>query len=203
MSDNSNEKPAIPQLHELKWDPENIEDSLDKVYQVAVYKVRDAASYYQKNSKSKKFGARFCRFVAIIMTTLGGVIPILSQMFDFLDPAWASVAIAIAAAFLGLDKFLGYSTAWMRFITTELKISEKLETFEFEWIADKVSWQEDKSNRKKARAMVLRCASFTSEISKIVQEETRAWVDEFQSALTKLDESTKIESDKKKSQLEK
>jgi hypothetical protein len=36
------------------------------------------------------------------------------QGIPVIQPAWASVALLVAAACVGLDRFFGYSTAWMR-----------------------------------------------------------------------------------------
>ncbi len=42
--------------------------------------------------------------------------------------------------------------------------------------------------------MMLRCTTFANDVSLIVQEETRSWMEEFQSVLKKLDDSTKAQA---------
>lgn len=193
----------VPSLHALQWDPEHLNDSLDKLYRLTISEAEQSMAWYRINSRPKKRWAQIIRVSAIVATSLGGIIPILSQIVSEVDenllllfnPALASVAIALAATALGLDRFFGFSTAWMRFITSEMKIKSKLQTFQFEWAVERMSWRGEAPNHKQARAMIMRCAAFASEISNIVQDETLTWVEEFQGALKTLDERSKTQAE--------
>ena len=50
-----------------------------------------------------------------------------------IDPAWASVALALAAALVALDRYFGASDAWMRYMTAEMQIARLRQDFEYEW----------------------------------------------------------------------
>jgi low affinity Fe/Cu permease len=58
------------------------------------------------------------------MVAVAGVLPVLSQILDagssgiVIQPAWATVALAIAAALIVLDRFFGFSSAWARYMVT-------------------------------------------------------------------------------------
>lgn len=196
MSNNvsSQNKPSL--LHALPWDSEHLEDSLDQVYQFAVQEAKQAIKWYGTKSRPKKRWAQILRVAAILATALAGIIPMLSKSMPngWLDPLWASVAVALAATALGLDRFFGFSTAWMRFITSELKIKSRLQNFQFEWEAARISWQGKRPSYDQAQAMLSRAANFTGQVSNIVEEETHAWIKEFQSVLTSLDESLKVKA---------
>src|SRR6185503_9882880 len=47
-------------------------------------------------------------------------------------PAWASVLLAVALLFIAIDRFFGFSTAWMRYISAELQLKQLKETFELD-----------------------------------------------------------------------
>ena len=79
-------------------------------------------------------------------------------------------------------------------MTTELKLGERLQAFQFEWETERMSWQGKPPTYEQCRDGIIRCATFANEISRIVQEETQTWVEEFQAVLKKLDESLKTQS---------
>jgi len=192
-----------PSLHTLQWDPDNLIDSLDKLYRLTIHEAEQSIAWYRINSRPKKRWAQRIRVAAIVATSLGGIIPILSQIVannneiwgKILNPAWASVAIALAATALGLDRFFGFSTAWMRYITSEMQIQGKLQAFQFEWEVERLSWRGNAPSYKQARTMMLRCATFAAEVSNIIQAETLTWVEEFQGALKTLDERAKTQTE--------
>ena len=54
------------------------------------------------------------------------------QVFT-LKPAWSSVALAIAVAMVGLDRFFGFSSAWARYMATGQAILAALNEFRLDW----------------------------------------------------------------------
>ena len=202
MSDLAGNEPAPPELKDLRWDQDQLEFSLDRIYQFAKYQAESAMAWYRRSKRSKRIWARVLRVVAIIATALAGIIPVLSQIFADetgqpawpVNPAWASVAVAVGVTALGLDRFFGFSSAWIRFMTTELKVDERLKAFQFEWETERLSWQGRPPTYEQCRDGIVRCATFTNEVSRMVQEETQVWVEEFQAVLKKLDESLKTQS---------
>jgi hypothetical protein len=82
----------------------------------------------------------------------------------------------------------------MRFMTTELELSKRLQAFQFEWETERLLWKGQLPSHEQCLDGVARCAAFTNEVSRIVQEETQTWVEEFQAVLKKLDESLKTQA---------
>ena len=188
---------------EVDWDREHKIDSLDELYAFTVRETKSIIDWYTTASRPKKRWAQALRVIAILATALGGILPILAQIFAPaagpapIDAAWASVAIALGATALGLDRYFGFSTAWMRFITTELRLRSRLRTFQYEWEKERLSWSGKAPDYNQIQAMVDRCGTFADEVSVIVQEETRRWVDEFQRTLKQLDENLEMRSERK------
>ena len=110
---------------------------------------------------------------------------------DFLfNPAWATVFIAVATAALLLDKFFGFSTAWIRYITSQMKIQYLLEKFEYDWMEERASWKGQKPDYAQVKKMIAKCAAFSAEVSKIEENETLAWTKEFSSALQGMEQTS-------------
>ncbi len=191
MANNSNVEKNSFDANMLLWDVEHLEESLQKLYLFTMSKGQESIDWYGVRSRPKKQWAQILRVVAILATSMGGIVPILSQIptwaTENMNPAWASVAIAVAATSLGLDRFFGFSSAWMRFITSKLKLEARQQMFQFEWLETRASWQGNPPTHEQARAMVKRCAQFAAEVSGIVEDETLQWVSEFRNALTGLD----------------
>ncbi|MCG3211538.1 MAG: hypothetical protein FOGNACKC_05184 [Anaerolineae bacterium] len=191
MANNSSREKIPFDANMLLWDAEHLEESLQKLYTFTMSKGQESIDWYGVRSRPKKRWAQILRVVAILATSMGGIVPILSQIptwaTENMNPAWASVAIAVAATALGLDRFFGFSSAWMRFITSQLKLEARQEMFQFEWLETRASWQGQPPTYEQARAMVNRCAQFAAEVSTIVEQETLQWVSEFRNVLTGLD----------------
>ena len=137
----------------LNWDENNFDDSLEKLFKFTVDKAEGSIGWYATKKASKRHGARITRVTAIVAGAIGGIWPVISQIsnsdnnafMDFLfNPAWATVFIAVATAALLLDKFFGFSTAWIRYITSQMKIQYLLEKFEYDWMEERASWKGQK-----------------------------------------------------------
>ena len=139
MSENLNTTPAISELSRLPWDAQHIQESLDRLYQFTVEEAKRTESWYWKNAGKKSFWARNLRVLAIIATAIGGIFPVVSQIITdangnpWISPAWASVVLAIGGTCLALDRFYGFSSGWVRFMTTALNIQAWSKEFQYEW----------------------------------------------------------------------
>jgi low affinity Fe/Cu permease len=134
------------------------------------------------------------RVAAIIMVATAGVLPVISQILSadgpvVIQPAWASVALAIAVALVALDRFFGFSNAWSRYMATGQAISAALNQFRFDWQTIKATHQgsaEQVTSNEIIRFLELakRLAEKTDEL---VQAETSQWVMEFRETLTEME----------------
>ncbi|MHC4666746.1 MAG: SLATT domain-containing protein [Planctomycetota bacterium] len=91
--------------------------------------------YLQAKSRKKMWAIRL-RALSILLVSAAAVIPILSQMItneqgeQVIAPAWASVALVIAAMLVALDRLLGCSSSWIRYISTEFRLQKLLDEFQ-------------------------------------------------------------------------
>ena len=140
------------------------------------------------------FGAQRCRFLSILQETQANLIPILSLAPGIPDPfkipaVYASVALLVAAALVGLDRFFGFSSGWMRYMLTQQQIGESLRAFVIDWEADRLSWPDGQPDSAAIARMLARTRTFSQDLDHLVREETRAWMTEFSDALRQIDAS--------------
>jgi hypothetical protein len=137
------------------------------------------------------------RFSAMLAATLAGVIPILAQIFEksdvlVLNPAWSSVAIAVAALLVALDRLGDMTSGWVRYMLTSQKIAQFEEAFRFDWEAAKLGRAATKPSREELSAGLNRSSVFLQNVNKAVRDETRIWADEFLTTLREIEKAAKV-----------
>lgn len=183
----------------LSWEPEERVASLETMASYVAEQAELAITWYLGKIPRKRYFARLLRLTAILATTVSGLIPLLAEIFvtngiPDVQPAWASVALAIAGAAVLLDHFFGFSSAWMRYFTTKLRIERALHDFRFEWEIHGVVPKNKKPESdevKEVQGKLECCKRFIARIDEIIAEETEAWIREFRAALLQI-ETTKI-----------
>lgn len=183
----------------LLWKQEDLKKDIQSLTDYAINYASEKSDYYKRGSKIKRNWAKGLRIIAIVATALGGLLPVLSQILEknglHLEPAWATVAITIAVTSIGLDRFFGFSSAWIRFITTQLKIDSKIEQFKLNLENEKFSWVGADPGFDKAKTVINLAVTFINEISQMVQDETYAWMTEFQNVIQKFNDEVNVKAD--------
>lgn len=185
----------VQTIDHLRWDAQNRETSLDALVQHLISEAESAMKWYLVAKRSKKTWARFLRAGALLLTGVAAVLPILSQMWpDQLPPAWASVFGVLGLGLIGLDRFFGFSSAWMRFIAAEMRLKQVHQEFRLEYQTERAAWFGVPPNDEQVSRVLVRSKAFALEVLSIVQEETAAWIQEFQANLKNLEEAAKASS---------
>lgn len=183
-------------LGNLDWGSNQTRQSLDAIYTHVVSSATQAITWYLAARRSKKLWAQRLRVGAIVMVAVAGVLPVLSQILSVggsvtIQPAWASVALAIAVALVALDRFFGFSSAWSRYMATGQAISAALNQFRLDWQRIQASCQSStgeitKDDIAQCFELAKRLAERTDEL---IQDETMQWVTEFRETLTDIERS--------------
>jgi hypothetical protein len=189
-------------LPELSWQPAKRTESLRKVAGYVVGEAEKAIVWYLEKKTAKARRAQALRFAAIVATALAGLIPLLTEIFATDDgkpsfaPAWASVALLVAAACVGLDRFFGYSSAWMRFLNTEMQIRHALHDFLLDWETRRSAWEDkDDPGPQEAATGLKRCKEFLAQVNELLKAEMDTWVAEFSAALSDIDKAAKAQAE--------
>lgn len=191
-------KDLIPEPMQVSWDEEHCDESLKSVYDHVVRDAKDAIDWYLKARKPKKYGGLVIRGSAVVLISAAGLLPLIAALKGtnssppiWLEPLFASVAVGVAAALVAFDKFFGFSSAWMRFMTAELALRTALEEFEMDWYAQRAALRGQNPTADQVVQLLARCKEFVVKVNGIVAEETQGWVNEFKSSLSQVDEAVK------------
>jgi len=185
----------IPCPGGLGWDAANAERSLATVFTRATDTAQGAIEWYLRAKRPKQANARAVRGGSILLAALAGILPMLSQMpGSGIAPVWASVALALATAFVLLDRFFGFSSAWMRYITTELHLRQMLDEFQLDWETERAGWKGAAPTDEQIQRALAKCRGFVSQVDGLIRHETTLWVAEFQESLKQLDETVKAKA---------
>jgi hypothetical protein len=139
---------AIPFPEDLDWSPEQVERSLTRLYQYAVDLGISVRDWYMQRRTSKKRWSVGLRYGSYLFAVLGVAFPLI-KLFNIeslkdifgpkvvdLDNIAVEVALALLAIAGGLhafDRLTGASSAWRRYITAAIGVSDRLQDFQFEW----------------------------------------------------------------------
>ena len=184
----------------LSWDDHRVKESLDSVFEHVTGKARSAITWYQQSRRPKKEGAICLRVGAILLGAAAGLLPILSELIGekgvtAFSPTWSSVALAIAAVFLLLDRFFGCTSAWMRYTKAELSIQRLLDRFELDWQAEWFIQGSKPPSEEQIRKLLETARNFLDQVNQALQEETNAWIEEFKSTLKEISELIKAKEE--------
>jgi SMODS and SLOG-associating 2TM effector domain 2 len=195
MNEIANELTRRDSSHSFEWDDDSVDESLRELKAFATSRASRAIGYYQDVRRPKKWWAVRLRVIALICAGLSGILPLVSQIFTdssgkpVVPPALASVFLALAAGAIAIDRYFGFSTAWMRFMASELRLSRALDQFELDWEATRAGINSQPAGTL-TQAMMKQAKDFVSDVATIVGEETEQWVAEFRETIRQLDERT-------------
>lgn len=187
------------ELESLVWGPEDARQSLDKVYQHVVDTASLAVDWYVTAKRPKKRWAQRLRVGAIFMVAVAGVLPVLSQILGsgksvVIQPAWATVALAIAVALVALDRFFGFSSAWARYIMAGQAILAALNQFRIDWQKSISQLPEGGLSGDSIGHLLDLAKALAMKTDELILSETLQWAGEFRETLTEIERSAARES---------
>jgi hypothetical protein len=187
----------VVNVEHLSWAPSNIMASLNAVLEFTERQAQDAINWYYIKKRPKAFVSRLLRLLAIAFTTAGGLIPIVISL-PYMKPSWVLdkwgyVALGMAAACIGLDKFFGVSSGWIRYITTAQTLQNVLYTFQLDWARSMSKFAGNPPTPSQVEELLQLAREFSSRVMQSVTQETQQWVAEFQGSMADLERTTKAQ----------
>jgi hypothetical protein len=193
-------------LSNLSWKDADVENSLRELRQYVEIEAQRQTSWYYAKKTSKARMSVALRFISIVLFVLGGLVPIIKATlppsttamlpFDFGQAGY--LLIGIAAGCIALDRFFGYSTGWIRYITTAFAIEKSVEEYRLEWTQQMAKARGAPPTTEQLDQLIQTCAKFSLTIKGHVEQETKAWVTEFQSNLAQLQKDLQAHADEVK-----
>ena len=167
------------------WSEKSARDNLDTLYDWAERLATDAIDWYMTEKKLKARRSRMLRALAILLATLGGAVPVLALAAgQSQGAAWGYLPLALAAGCVGYDRFFGYSSAWLRYMTAAAALRGLLVDFELNWTLRLGQLGERSPKPDEIDELVAAVRTFAASVNQVVQSETDAWRAEFSSRLS-------------------
>jgi hypothetical protein len=169
---------------------QDTEAALTQLYRYAEGRAIDAIDWYLQDKRGKRTWSRGLRLLVIVLVTAGGLQPLLDAAADGPSrTAWGYVLLAMAAACIGVDRFFGLSSGWMRAMTTAQALERRLEQLQYDWAAECARSAARTVDPKQVQNRLALLRVFSDDVAALMQQETAEWVLEFQSNLLRLERS--------------
>jgi hypothetical protein len=181
-------------LGQLDWSEKSRVKSLTEVFEYAIGVSREAQDWYEGKHPSKRSSGRALRLTGLLFLGVGGVLPIISEISSSasgkpaIAPGWAAVALALAAGCGILDRYLGYSSAWMRFILAEQRLESQRQDFEILWNKARANLHDPPTVAEVDKLLTL-ARDNVKKVQDVIQRETAEWITEFRGALAEAERS--------------
>lgn len=194
-ADSDDLKPGIfPQ--DLNWAEGEAVKSLENLYSFVNVECQRAIDWYFSKKRNKRIAGYVFRVGAILALAGAGVIPILGEIYKSdnvpgLSPAWATVALAIVAIFVALDRLGGYTSGWVRYVRSGQALSQLQSDFRLEWEKQRLVLYGGQTDAATVQEGIDKCREFLAEVHSTVRAETDQWAQEFQKFLLELEKKVK------------
>jgi hypothetical protein len=183
------------ELWNLSWKDLDIDTSLTVLRRYVESEAQRQITWYFGKIRLKSFASTTLRFVAIALFVVGALVPVLKATLtpdivkklpvDFAEAGY--LLIGIAGGCIALDRFFGYSSGWIRCMTTALALDKSLEEFRMEWARNLARLRGGPPSELQLDQLLLTCETFSLAIRSQVEQETKAWVIEFRSNMAQLE----------------
>jgi len=171
--------------------PEQPEE-LQELYRIVVGKGREAMGWYSRNKEIRKKWGQRLRMMAILLTSLASITPILVQLLpnEQAYQKWgllASVFAVLGATCVGLDNYFGASSGWMRYVSAYQELNSRLEALQFGWVRLALAAPAIPKEQRLAGLMDL-LQGFIISVNETIKQETQDWMAEFKGHLAVLEQ---------------
>jgi hypothetical protein len=188
---------------------------LEQLREYAEATVDRELSWYIHKKKGRSSVSQAIRFIALTLTVLGGLVPLLIALFESPQNlpwlSWAAsirfsqlgyILLALAAGLVLVDKYFGYSTGWMRYIVAMQAIEKAREAFRLDWISLRRAFAntppKSPEQTEVIERMILRARTVILEVKEHSEKETQAWILEFQTNLSQFEKDLKSQMESSK-----
>ncbi|OIJ90209.1 SLATT domain-containing protein [Streptomyces monashensis] len=171
-------------------------ERLDELYRWAECGALRTASWYLRDRVWKRRGARLLRGGAAAGVAAGAALPLLdlTGVAHGVAP-WGCLALLLAVACVGIDRYFGVTSGWMRDVATAQAVARRLQAFQFDWASESIREvlgpAEGTAGEAAERCLgVLR--RFSEDVTELVRTETTDWMVEFRTGSAPLGIQTAV-----------
>lgn len=188
MTDSDITAAAMP---DLEWSGGQALESLRTLYLRAEGQALGMIGWYLREKGSKSRFSRALRALAILLAVGGGVTPLVNAAApDVVAAQWGYVLLALAAGCVAFDRFFGFSSSWIRYMTTQFALQLLLAEFQHDWSAHVARLSGSAPTPDHLDAMLALIRSFSLGVVQLVEDETAAWASDLSEQIAGLERTT-------------
>lgn len=178
----------------LAWDHfvrADIDGALAEIHSHATLMAQEMKEWYWNARSAKKRYSLFLKGVSVLLFAGGAILPYLSSVFASDHSRLTAtqigvVALVVAGLLQALDRVLGLSSGWVRYVTTVLTMESSCRVFELNWKSHLLKCRGVLTEEDKHILFEL-AKRFEEELLALQRAETDKWVVEFNSSQALLD----------------
>ncbi|GGJ49560.1 SLATT domain-containing protein [Streptomyces brasiliensis] len=160
-------------------------ERLDELYRWVERGALETAAWYLADRVWKRRGARALRMGAAVTAVCGAALPVLDLTGAVGGAApWGYLALLVAVACVGVDRFFGVTSGWMRDVATAQAVQRRLQVLQFDWASEcvrEVLGPAEGTASEAAERCLGMLRRFSEDVTELVRAETVGWMVEFRS----------------------
>ncbi len=166
--------------------------ALPEIYEHAKETSSVAREWYWKSIKAKRTMSMAIRLLSFLLLICGAVLPILAALSSDVSTRlcftqFGVAALAVAGLLQAADKVFGWSSGWLRYMTTVTAMEATTREFELGW-ADYMINKAGPMGDDDKRPLFELAKRLEDDIRKLQSDETEKWCAEFNSSLALLND---------------
>ncbi|RMB83594.1 SLATT domain-containing protein [Streptomyces shenzhenensis] len=171
-------------------------ERLDELYGWVERRALETAAWYLADRVWKRRAAWGLRTGAAAGAVCGAALPLVDLTGAVTGTApWGYLALMLAVSCLGVDRFFGVTSGWMRDVATAQAVQRRLQALQFDWASENVREvlgpAEGTAGEAADRCLgVLR--RFSEDVTELVRAETADWMVEFRTGTAPLGVQTAL-----------
>lgn len=193
----------VKETDPLKWDDYHAkkpEEALPKLYALVLKRSQGRRDWYWRSIHSHRRMSAASRWLSYLLGVAGVAAPLISALFGEAEERlfWTQLGVA-ALAVAGLvqlgDRVFGFSSGWMRYITTVTGMERLAGCFQMDWAQFFLSRDAGALTEDDVETLFALAKKFDDETRGLQEQETTTWVAEFNSSMATLDEMLRLQKE--------
>ncbi|MFA6011263.1 MAG: SLATT domain-containing protein [Desulfobacteraceae bacterium] len=202
-------KPDISTKQLLPWDEykdKKPNDALASIYAHISEISAAMCAWYWTSIKTKRRTSIWIRALCFLLIAFGSILPILAAINEKADDKltftqYAIALIALAGLLVYADRVFGWSSGWLRYITTVMTMENLTRSFELEW-ANYIILKNAPLDPADVKALFELARKLEQELTNLQADETTKWVAEFNSGTSLLESMIKSQREETEQKME-
>jgi len=178
-----------------QFDGKAATDALPAIYKQAILYSEDCRGWYWRSIRIKRLSSLIGRLLTFVLAAFGIAAPLMAAVMTqdshkLLCSQLAVIALAVAGVVQLADRVFGWSSGWLRYISTVTAMENLTRKFQMEWGLYIVNLQRPVAVED-IRPLFELAQRFQIQLGELQSTETDGWIAEFNTARTMLSEVIK------------